>query len=121
MSAVEDLEDQEDTPHAGWVPRVIKGGKGPPEGPAEDYLADMEPMTVFVSSGKDQTDGNLFKLIWKGRKFCLLQLTINEDTFERYVQSKVFCKQLPVYEILAIENPQQEGEDNEPEQRDRTD
>lgn len=114
MSAVEELEEREDEPHTGWVPRVITGGKGPPQPPVIDYLSTMEPLTVFLSSGKVQTDAHLFKLIWKGTKFSLLELTLNDATFERYVQTMEFCKTFPVYEILNT-NPQQEGDYDEPE------
>lgn len=103
MSAVEELEEREDEPHTSWVPRVITGGKGPPQPPVIDYLSTMEPLTVFVSCGRVQTDAHLFKLIWKGKKFCLLELTLNDATFERYVQTMEFCKTFPVYEILSVD------------------
>lgn len=117
MTMIEDTE--EDKPHVGWKPRVVRGGKGPPEGPVTDWLSGLEEDTVFVCSEKNNFQGNLFKVIHKRSKFTLVQLMEVEDTYvDKYVNNFEFTKKFPEYEVLGVDKPPTEEVENEPEQCD---
>ena len=104
MSNTEELEDIEDRPHVGWVPRVLTGGKGPPEEPTEDWLSPLEAGTTFVCrQNKSTVDGELYHILFKGSQFFLLKYCLPDGKmWDRYVNPKSFCKVYKEYEILGV-------------------
>jgi len=120
MSNVEELEEREDQPHAGWVPKVITGGKGPPEAPSEDWLTPLEQFTTFVCrQNSNTTDGELYHLQFKGTQFYLLLWELPDGkVWSRYVHPASFCKQHKEYEILGVIKPITEGDPKPPTQGD---
>lgn len=111
MSAVEDLEDREEQPHVGWVPRVITGGKRPPEEPEIDWLTPMEDYSTFVCrQNKNAVDGELYHIVFKGSKFYLLQWDLPDGkVWSRYVHPPSFCKLYKEYELLGVHKPLKEA------------
>lgn len=110
MSNAEELKDIEDEPHA-WVPRVIKGGKEPPS-ERGCWLEHLPDYTVFLAAAAGW-QARKFTLICKLDKFYLLEEDDCGYEVTRYVLPKTFCNHHPDYEVLGIETPPQEGEDNE--------
>lgn len=127
MTSTEELEDREDQPHTGWVPKVIQGGKGPPEEPTDDWLTPLEVHTTFVCrQNKTTVDGELYHILFKGEEFFLLKYYLPDGKiWDRYVNPKSFCKVYKEYEVLGIHKQEvleaPEEIEDEPEQRDRTD
>lgn len=126
MTNTEELEEQEDQPHVGWKPKVITGGKGPPDEPTTDWMSALSAGTTFVCRQNTSTvDGELYMLVFKGEQFFLLKYCLPDGKiWDRYVSPKSFCKIYKEYEVLGIKQEEQkapEGDEDVHEQRNRTD
>lgn len=117
MSAVEEYEDAElretQYPHL----RVATGGKGPPEGPVHNWLADLEPRTAFVARHRNSNDVdyNQYYVLFKALPKVVLLKWILPDgkLLDYYVDPVRFSKMFPDYVILGVDKeqePQQEAE-----------
>lgn len=109
--AVENINPEKEPVPAGWVPRVIRGGKDgdPPDPPAKNWLEELEIGTVFVTSPKNQYQAFLFEVIFKGELFTLLKQLDGPDM---YVNNHHWCLVNKDYEVLGI-NPPDRGGNNE--------
>jgi len=121
MSTVEDLEDREDQPHTGWVPRVITGGKGPPDPPGsgENWLAKMVPGTTFVARHRrsNEVDYNLYHVTFRSLpEVVLLSWQLPDGKIlDYYVDPERFSKDFKDYKILGIiqATPPDQGEEDD--------
>lgn len=104
MTNTEELEDREDQPHIGWVPKVISGGKGPPDTPSPDWMTALEVGTTFVCRQNTSTvDGELYHIVFKGEQFFLLKYCLPDGKiWDKYVSPMSFCKVYKEYEVLGI-------------------
>lgn len=117
MSAVENLEDTEmretKYPHL----RVATGGKNPPEGPTNNWLAELEVRTSFVARHRNNNDVdyNQYYILFKSLPEVVLLKWILPDgkLLDYYVDPVRFSKMFPDYVVLGIDKiqePQEEAE-----------
>lgn len=120
MSAVENIEDEfKDTkyPHL----RVATGGKGPPDGPVDNYLAEFEVGTTFVARQRNsEVDYNLYYVLYKDLpEVVLLKWQLPDGkVLDYYVDPVRFSRLFTEKKILSVikpkqEEPQQEAEVSE--------
>ena len=120
MSQAININPEKEPVPRGWLPRVITGGKGDPPDP-NDWLTPMEVGSVFVARQKDfPVDGELFKLVFKGEIFYLLEHIVNDDSYDRYVIPSAFSRRYVEHELLRIEKEEGEPKYVDPDS-DRTD
>lgn len=111
--------------------RVATGGKGPPEGPVDNWLAEFEVGTTFVARHRNsnEVDYNLYYVLYKDLpEVMLLKWQLPDGkVLDYYVDPVRFSKLFTEKKILSVihpkqEEPQQEAEVSEDEQHcDRTD
>lgn len=94
---------------ASWVPRVITGGKEPPDGSGEVYLHRLSVGTTFIAGASTGPSAACWTIIWKGEHYCLLE--DNQFESQNYFNIVKFCQYHPEYEVLG-HNPPKEEEDN---------
>lgn len=94
-----------------WVPRVITGGKEPPS-ENECWLEKLPVGTVFVARGSQDVYGKLFELMYKGERFYLITMIVDDNVNDLYINPWMWCSIHPDYEILP-NPPIEEEEDNE--------
>lgn len=126
MSSVEDLEDQEDKPHVGWVPRVLQGGKGPPEPPVDNWVAAYEIGTTFLSrlvQSRD-CDYELFRVEFKDLPDVMVLTWELPDgkVLHKYIEPAIFSKMFIRGKILGVvKEPQEEVKEDTDGNSNRTD
>lgn len=123
MSTQEQLEETEfrDTkvPHL----RVATGGKGPPEGPVDNWLEKLSTRTVFACRANTNTvDWEMYFLVHKYTDIYLLKVeTPDGKVWERRVDPKTFCKHYRDYREIAhypeVEEEAPEGDEHDPRER----
>ncbi len=108
MSAVENINPEKEPVPASWVPRVITGGKEPPDGggtlpPAKNWLETLPVRTVFACRANVNTvDWEMYFLVHKFTNIYLLKMeTPDGKVWERRVDPKMFCKHYRDYEVIA--------------------
>ncbi len=123
MSNVEELEELQDGPHkevrTPWVPRVIQGGKGPPEGPVENWVAELEVGTTFVAQPKSSSgEMNLYCVRFKSLPEVILLAWRLPDgnILDMYFNPEGFCRLHGTYKILGTQPVS--NEENENDERD---
>lgn len=112
----EDLEEGLRTtkyPHL----RVATGGKGPPDDPVDNWLAELEVRTAFVARHRNsnEVDYNQYYVLFKALPEVVLLKWILPDgkLLDYYVDPVRFSKMFPEHVILGVdkqEEPQQEAE-----------
>ncbi len=117
MTNTEELEEQEDTRHVPWVPRVIQGGKGPPEPPGEthNWLAEYDIGTTFVCRHRNskEVDLNLYHVVFKTPDVVLLAWRLPDGKMlDVYVDPVRFSNQFEKPTILG-KQPVAEEENND--------
>lgn len=125
MSAAEQHEELEfkDTKHPHL--RVARGGKGPPEAPADNWLETLEIGTVFACRANATTvDWEMYFLVHKFLNIYLLKMeTPDGKVWERRVDPKMFCKHYRVHEVIAhypqVKEEAPEGDDDDSDRTDR--
>lgn len=99
--------------------RVAAGGKGTPEGPVDNWLADLEPRTMFVARHRNSNDVdyNQYYVLFKSLPEVVLLKWILPDgkLLDYYVDPVRFSKMFPEHVILGVDKepnqePQQEAE-----------
>jgi len=111
MSNVEELEDQADQPHVGWLPKVITGGKGPSE-PSDNWLSSLAKGAVFSCKlrGND-VDCEVYGISFKHAKTIILFNALGTGPV-RAVDPVEFCRRYKKYEILEVGGELPEENDN---------
>lgn len=116
MSAIEVNEDEfKDTkyPHL----RVASGGKGPPEGPVDNWLADFEVGTTFVARqlNSKEVDYNLYYVLYKDLpEVMLLKWQLPDGkVLDYYVDPVRFSKLFSEKKILGVIKPEEHQQDAE--------
>ncbi len=103
---VENINPEKEPIPAGWVPRVIQGGKGPPEPPGnnKDWLAELTPGTTFVCRANEHyIDYELYHVVFKTLECVLLKWELPDGKFwDRFVNTKEFSKRYQDYVILGV-------------------
>lgn len=95
--------------------RVATGGKSPPEGPVDNWLAKLEVRTTFVARHRNSNDVdyNQYYVLYKDLPEVMLLKWILPDgkLLDYYVDPVRFSKMFSEYKILGVEKePQQEAE-----------
>lgn len=124
MSAAEDLEDTEfkgtKYPHL----RVLSGGKGPPDGPVDNWLANLEIRTTFVARHRNSkdVDYNQYYVLFKSLPEVVLLKWILPDgkLLDYYVDPVRFSKQFPDYVVLGVDKEQEPEQQAEVSDHDST-
>lgn len=118
MTVAEDREEEfKDTkyPHL----RVATGGKAPPEGPVNNWLAELEVRTMFVARHRNSNDVdyNQYYVLFKSLPEVVLLKWILPDgkLLDYYVDPIRFSRMFPEHVILGVDKepnqePQQEVE-----------
>lgn len=108
--------------------RVATGGKGPPEGPVDSWLAEFEVGTTFVARHRNsnEVDYNLYYVLYKDLpEVMLLKWQLPDGkVLDYYVDPVRFSRLFPERKILGVqkpEEPQQEAEVSENGNSDRSD
>lgn len=120
MSTVEDLEEQEDKPHVGWVPKVLTGGKGPPEAPTSNWLSTLLPGTYFqCRQNKFSVDFEMYAVIFVTEQgnYLLKWEMPDGKVWDRRVDPSMFSKHYREYEVLGVFPIKPPTEEVENEQR----
>lgn len=104
MSTVEQFEEEEALretkyPHL----RVMRGGKGPPEGPVVEWLETLAVGTVFACRANSNTvDWDMCRLAHKFIEIYILQIEMPDGkVWERRVDPRLFVKYYRDYKIIA--------------------
>lgn len=119
MSEAININPEKEPIPRSWVPRVITGGKEPPS-EYECWLEKLPINSIFVACKINGYLGAKYTLLYKGEIFYLLTREITEGYEEDvYVHPRKFCNEHQDYEVLGLDNPPKEEEDNE--QRNRPD
>lgn len=113
MSMAESIEEElRDTkyPHL----RVATGGKSPPEGPVNNWLAELEVRTAFVARHRNsnEVDYNQYYVLFKALPEVVLLKWILPDgkLLDYYVDPVRFSKMFPDYVILGIDKEEAQEE-----------
>lgn len=100
--------------------RVATGGKGPPEGPVDNWLAEYEVGTTFVARHRNSkdVDYNQYYVMFKALPEVVLLKWILPDgkLLDYHVDPVRFSKAFPEHVILGVikqEEPQKEAEVSE--------
>lgn len=118
MSAVENINPEKAPIPAAWVPRLITGGKGPPEDPPvkDNWLIRLQTGTVFCCRANDKTvDWEEYALIGRPSMdlFYLKVSMPDGNIWTRRVDPKLFCNHHREYFVLFVQQQeQQEPEEN---------
>jgi len=104
-----ETEDDPTIKQAKWTPRVITGGKGPPDPPDQEgsnWLADLETGTTFVTRSRNskEVDLNLYHVLFKslpGVVFLKWQLP-DGKLLDYYVDPVRFSKMFEKPIILGV-------------------
>ena len=117
MVTAEDIrEDDPNRPiQKPWTPRVIRGGKGPPEPPKDDWLLKLEAGTTFVTRPKSsqEVDLNLYHLLFQGDGFTLLKWEMPDGKlWDYYVDPVRFSTKFIPGIILGIFKGDPNGDSN---------
>lgn len=94
-------EEEENKAKVPFIPRVITGGKGPPEDPNNpDWLTPLSLHTTFLVQNKKDTSFLLgqFTVVHKGKKVILLFQPGNKEPIP--VDPIRFCRDFTKYEVL---------------------
>jgi hypothetical protein len=97
-----DIEEAKANP--GWTPRIITGGKGPPDYPGDpnnpDWLSGLDNHTTFLGQHKKNQDFPLgqFSIIYKGQRSILMMVSGSKDPV--WVDPMRFCRDFRLQEIL---------------------
>lgn len=129
MSAVENINPETHPIPASWVPRVITGGKGPPEGPTtgDNWLSQLPLRAVFACRQNDKTvDWEIYTLMHKFEDIYQLVWEMpNGNLFTRRVHPQLFSNLMRDHRFIDIlpdpyeqEAPQGDN-DGSSEQRDQ--
>ena len=91
-------EEQENKPT--WVPKVIQGGKEPPDTPSNNWLIDLPEGTVFLC--KKKYSGFLlleFHIIHNTVRATLLYSNLNKEEY-LWVDPSEFCSEFELVSVL---------------------
>jgi len=111
--AVENINPEKEPIPASWVPRVIAGGKEPPDGTSNIWLDRLPLGAMFIAVRRGEYKAYLHEIVWKGEEFTLLEVTFpDETTQDLYVHTASFCVDWHTYEYLGT-NPPDRGGNNE--------
>ena len=114
MSRVENIDPEKEPIPASWVPRVITGGKGPPEGPTsgENWLLNLDVGTVFLCrQGKKTVDWEEYFLLAKPA-FDIYYLKVSlpdGNIWTRRVDPKLFCNHHKDFQVLYVQQQEEEN------------
>lgn len=117
MSVQEVIEDEELRETKYPQLRVLTGGKGPPEGPVDNWLAEYEVGTTFVARSRNskEVDYNLYYVLYKDLpEVMLLKWQLPDGkVLDYYVDPVRFSKLFPERKILGIQKPEEHQKDAE--------
>lgn len=87
-----------------WTPRVIRGGKGPPEdnNPTKDWLSPLEAGCVFSCRQKGKAENYslmILQIIFKHAKTIVLADSLNSNPYVA-VDPMEFCKRHEFFELI---------------------
>lgn len=126
MSEVTNIDPEKEPVPRSWTPRVITGGKGPPEGPREpgdafNWLVDLPVGTTFVAQPRGSSEMNLYHVQYASEDcYCLVWRLPDGKMLDMYYNPEDFCKNMKSHKVLGS-LPIAEEEDDGSEQRDRAD
>lgn len=113
MSVAEDRDEElRETkyPHL----RLLTGGKGPPDGPVDNWLAEYEEGTTFVARHRNsnEVDYNLYHVLFKSLpKVVLLKWQLPDGKMlDYYVDPVRFSRLFPEHVILGVVKQVTEGD-----------
>lgn len=116
MSVQEVLEDTELRETKYPQLRLLTGGKGPPEGPVDNWLAEFEVGTTFVARHKNsnEVDYNLYYVLYKDLpEVMLLKWQLPDGkVLDYYVDPVRFSRLFPEKKILSVIKPVDEVDVN---------
>jgi hypothetical protein len=117
MTAVENINPEKEPVPASWVPRVIRGGKGPPEGPrdTENWLLKLDVGTVFLCrQGEKTVDWEEYFLLAKpSNNIYYLKVSLPDgNIWTRRVDPKLFCNYHKDFQVLYVQEKETETEEN---------
>jgi len=117
MSTVENINPEEEPVPKPWVPRVITGGKGPPEPPsAGNWLSALRPGHTFVCRQSEKSvDYELFHVVFVKENMYLLKWVLPDGKlWDKYVDSKLFSNHYRDHKVMGfIDLTEEAGDDNE--------
>lgn len=107
---VVNIQAEEKSPEA-WTPRVITGGKGPPQPPTNDWLKDLSAGTTFVArANENYVDYELYHVVFKTLDAVLLKWELPDGKYwDRFVNSKEFSRRYRDYIILGVQQQEEEN------------
>lgn len=92
--------------------RVATGGKGPPDGPVDNWLAEYEVGTTFVARQRNskEVDYNLYYVLYKDLpEVVLLKWQLPDGkVLDYYVDPVRFSKLFSEKKILSVIKPKEE-------------
>lgn len=91
--------------------RVATGGKGPPDAPVENWLAQLEVRTSFVARQRssDEVTYNQYYVLYKDLPEVMLLKWILPDgkLLDYYTDPVRFSKKYQDYKILGVDKPEE--------------
>lgn len=115
MSAVVNINPEKEPIPRSWIPRVITGGKEPPDGTGRppidmDWLCQLDLFTVFICRANHLTvDFELYTVEYSGPDFTLLKWHLGDGRYwERRVDTLLFSTQHRDYKVVGVFPPTQE-------------
>lgn len=124
MVNAEETEDEAVSRQLKWTPKVIIGGKGPPEPPADNWLGEFEVGTTFVARHRNskEVDFNLYYVLFKLPEVVLLKWILPDGKLLDYHVDPVrFSKMFEKAIVLSVIKPQEAAVADEEHERNRTD
>lgn len=121
MSSVENINPEKEPIPTPWVPRVITGGKGPPDGtpPSVNWLVTFPVDTTFVAQPRGSAEMNLYHVQYASPECYLLTWRLPDGKMlDMYYNPEDFCRMMKSYKILG-NLPIQEETDDECNRTDR--
>lgn len=113
MSGVENIDPEKAPIPRAWVPQVITGGKGPPEGPTnyDNWLSLLEVGTVFLCrQGEKTVDWEEYFLLAKPTEnIYYLKVSLPDgNIWTRRVDPRLFCNYHRDYQVLYVQQEKEE-------------
>jgi hypothetical protein len=103
MATVENVNPEKEKVPASWVPTVIRGGKGTPEGPKTNWLKDLEQGQWFIAQSKSTTVDCVIYFV--KFQWDVATLLFSHTEGNRPVVSEEFSKHYKLIKLLDKEEP----------------
>jgi hypothetical protein len=112
MATVENINPETEPVPRAWVPRVVTGGKGPPEPPEDidtNWLKTLKAGHTFICrQGPKSIDYELYHIIFVKDEMYLLKWALPDGKlWDRYVDSKIFSNLYRDHKVMGYIDPQQ--------------